>query len=131
MTISLRHCVREAQHGNHEAVLFLLREFEPLIRKYVKKYYVYYESLEEAISTADHAIVDCIFTFDLNKKDNQNDYRKNNVQRRLYTTPLNMKAIGNNVIGNASRKTSSNRISSPIFPITGRPRKKKHRNTAY
>lgn len=36
MTISLRHCVREAQHGNHEAVLFLLHEFEPLIRKYVK-----------------------------------------------------------------------------------------------
>ena len=49
MTISLRHCVREAQHGNHEAVLFLLHEFEPLIRKYVKKYYMYYESLEEAI----------------------------------------------------------------------------------
>ena len=70
MTISLRHCVREAQHGNHEAVLFLLSEFEPLIRKYVKKYYMYYESLEEAISTADHAIVDCIFTFDLNKQDN-------------------------------------------------------------
>ena len=73
MTISLRHCVREAQHGNHEAVLFLLHEFEPLIRKYVKKYYMYYESLEEAISTADHAIVNCIFTFDLNKQDNPKD----------------------------------------------------------
>ena len=83
MTISLRHCVREAQHGNHEAVLFLLHEFEPLIRKYVKKYYMYYESLEEAISTADHAIVDCIFTFDLNKQDNPKDYKTNNVQRRL------------------------------------------------
>ena len=76
MTISLRHCVREAQHGNHEAVLFLLHEFEPLIRKYVKKYYMYYESLEEAISTADHAIVNCIFTFDLNKQDNPKDYKR-------------------------------------------------------
>lgn len=101
MTISLRHCVREAQHGNHEAVLFLLHEFEPLIRKYVKKYYMYYESLEEAISTADHAIVNCIFTFDLNKQDNPKDYKTNNVHGdcwQLYTTLLNMKAIGNNVI---------------------------------
>ena len=65
MTIPLRHCVREAQHGNHEAILFLLREFEPLIRKYVKRYYVYYDSLEEAISTAQHAVVTCVFAFDL------------------------------------------------------------------
>lgn len=92
MTISLRHCVREAQHGNHEAVLFLLREFEPLIRPRLTMY--------SAKSW------------------------------QLYTTPLNMKAIGNNVIGNASRKTSSNRISSPIFPIIGLRRKKQHRNTA-
>lgn len=69
MTISLRHCVREAQHGNHEAILFLLREFEPLIRKYVKRYYVYYDSLEEAISTAQHAVVTCVFAFDLTKAD--------------------------------------------------------------
>ena len=44
---------------------------------------MYYESLEEAISTADHAIVNCIFTFDLNKQDNPKDYKTNNVQRRL------------------------------------------------
>lgn len=69
MTIPLRHCVREAQHGNREAVLFLLREFEPLIRKYVKRYYVYYDSLEEAISTAQHAVVTCVFAFDLTKAD--------------------------------------------------------------
>lgn len=69
MTIPLRHCVREAQHGNHEAILFLLREFEPLIRKYVKRYYVYYDSLEEAISTAQHAVVTCVFAFDLTKAD--------------------------------------------------------------
>ena len=28
--MTLRHCVREAQNGNHEATLFLLGQFSPL-----------------------------------------------------------------------------------------------------
>lgn len=47
--MTLRHCVREAQNGNHEATLFLLGQFSPLIKKQVKKYNGYYQSVEEAI----------------------------------------------------------------------------------
>lgn len=39
--MTLRHCVREAQNGNHEATLFLLGQFSPLIKKQVKKYNSY------------------------------------------------------------------------------------------
>lgn len=49
---------------------------------------------------------------------------------KTFKMHLNMKATGNNVIWNASRKISSNRISSLISPIIGLRRKKKRRNTA-
>ena len=126
MTIPLRHCVREAQHGNHEAILFLLREFEPLIRKYVKRYYVYYDSLEEAISTAQHAVVTCVFAFDLTKA----DY----IQRKILAAVHNAfeyESYRKQCYWKRVQKTSSNRISSPIFHITGLRRKKKRRNTVY
>ena len=70
MTMTLRHCVREAQNGNHEATLFLLGQFSPLIKKQVKKYNSYYQSIEEAISTAHAAACLCIFEFDLTKPGN-------------------------------------------------------------
>lgn len=68
--MTLRHCVREAQNGNHEAPLFLLGQFSPLIKKQVKKYNSYYQSIEEAISTAHAAACRCIFEFDLTKPGN-------------------------------------------------------------
>lgn len=68
--MTLRHCVREAQNGNHEATLFLLGQFSPLIKKQVKKYNGYYQSVEEAISTAHAAACRCIFEFDLTKPGN-------------------------------------------------------------
>lgn len=67
VTVSLRHYAKEAQNGSQEAMNIILKEFEPLIKKQVKKYYYNYQNFEEAKSSIHHAAIHCIMTFDLSE----------------------------------------------------------------
>lgn len=65
MTISLRQYAREAQHGSQEAMVYILKQFEPLVKKQARKYQHNYQSFEEAKSSIHHAAIHCIMNFDL------------------------------------------------------------------
>ena len=67
MTLTLRHTVREAQQGSLAAAAELLTQFEPLIRKQARRYRRHYQSAEEACSTGQSAVLECMYSLDLTK----------------------------------------------------------------
>ena len=65
----IRQWIRQAQAGDGEAVLAILQVFRPLLYKYARKYRYCYDSLDEALSTAHLAVLECIYSFDLDGED--------------------------------------------------------------
>lgn len=105
MTISLRHYAREAQHGSQDAMIYILEQFEPLIKKQARRYQHNYQSFEEAKSSIHHAAIHCVMTFDLTKPQtvqqvlpnrissllHQEDYRRKKYQKYVQKTFVNDK----------------------------------------
>ena len=57
--------IDRAQKGEEEAALLILRQFRPLICKYARRHRYCYDSLDEAVSVAQLAILECIHAFDV------------------------------------------------------------------
>lgn len=84
VTISLRKYAREAQHGSQEAMIYILEQFEPLVKKQARRYQHNYQSFEEAKSTIHHAAVHCIMTFDLTKPQTVQQVLPNRISSLLH-----------------------------------------------
>ena len=69
MNQTIRQWIDRAQKGEEEAVLLILQQFRPLICKYARRYWYCYGSLDEAVSVAQLAILECIHAFDLTCSD--------------------------------------------------------------
>lgn len=67
MTVQMRHCVRAAQRGDKIAIVELLKAFKPYLYRQAKKYQPYYQNFHEALSTAYHGAIDCIYQYDLSQ----------------------------------------------------------------
>ena len=65
MNQTIRHWIARAQQGEEEAVLLILQQFRPLICKYARRHRYCYDSLDEAVSVAQLAILECIHAFDV------------------------------------------------------------------
>ena len=65
MNQTMRRWIDRAQKGEEEAVLMILQQFRPLIYKYACRYQYCYDSLDEAISVAQLAMLECIHAFDM------------------------------------------------------------------
>ena len=57
--------IERAQKSEEEAVLLILQQFRPLICKYARRHRYCYDSLDEAVSVAQLAILECIHAFDV------------------------------------------------------------------
>jgi RNA polymerase sigma factor (sigma-70 family) len=66
---TIRHWIARAQEGEEEAVLLILQQFRPLICKYARRHRYCYDSLDEAVSVAQLAILECVHAFDLSCDD--------------------------------------------------------------
>ena len=69
MNQTIRQWIARAQQGEEDAVLLLLRQFRPLICRYARRHRYCYDSLEEAVSVAQLAMLECIHAFDLSGGD--------------------------------------------------------------
>lgn len=69
MTIQMRHCIRAAQRGDKIAIAELLKAFKPYLYRQAKKYQPYYQNFHEALSTACHGAIDCIYQYNLNQSE--------------------------------------------------------------
>lgn len=69
MNQTIRHWIARAQEGEEEAVLLILQQFRPLICKYARRHRYCYDSLDEAVSVAQLAILECVHAFDLSCDD--------------------------------------------------------------
>lgn len=67
MTIQMRHCVRAAQRGDKIAAEELIKAFKPYLNHQAKKYQRFYQNFDEALSTAYHGAIDCIYQYDLSQ----------------------------------------------------------------
>ena len=65
MNHTIRQWIARAQQGEEAAVLLILQQFRPLICKYARRHRYCYDSLDEAVSVAQLAILECIHAFDL------------------------------------------------------------------
>ena len=65
MNHTIRQWIASAQQGEEAAVLLILQQFRPLICKYARRHRYCYDSLDEAVSVAQLAILECIHAFDL------------------------------------------------------------------
>lgn len=63
----MRHCVRAAQRGDKIAAEELIKAFKPYLNHQAKKYQRFYQNFDEALSTAYHGAVDCIYQYDLSQ----------------------------------------------------------------
>lgn len=73
----IRQWIDRAQKGEEEAVLLILQQFRPLICKYARRHRYCYDSLDEAVSVAQLAILECIHAFDLTCDDEAHkDFRR-------------------------------------------------------
>lgn len=63
----MRHCVRAAQRGDKIAAEKLIKAFKPYLYRQAKKYQPYYQNFDEALSTAYHGAINCIYQYDLNQ----------------------------------------------------------------
>ena len=57
--------IARAQEGEEEAILLILQQFRPLICKYARRHRYCYDSLDEAVSVAQLAILECVHAFDV------------------------------------------------------------------
>ena len=69
MTIQMRHCIRAAQRGDKIAIAELLKAFKPYLYRQAKKSQPYYQNFHEALSTACHGAIDCIYQYDLSQSE--------------------------------------------------------------
>ena len=69
MTIQMRHCVRAAQRGDKIAAEELIKAFKPYLHHQAKKYQRFYQNFDEALSTAYHGAIDCIYQYDLSQSE--------------------------------------------------------------
>lgn len=69
MNQTIRQWIARAQEGEEEAVLLILQQFRPLICKYARRHRYCYDSLDEAVSVAQLAILECVHAFDLSCDD--------------------------------------------------------------
>ena len=69
MNQTIRRWIDRAQKGEEEAVLLILQQFRPLICKYARRHRYCYDSLDEAVSVAQLAILECVHAFDLSCDD--------------------------------------------------------------
>lgn len=69
MTIQMRHCIRAAQRGDKIAIAELLKAFKPYLYRQAKKYQPYYQNFHEALSTACHGAIDCIYQYNLSQSE--------------------------------------------------------------
>lgn len=65
----IRQWIARAQQGEEAAVLLILQQFRPLICKYARRHRYCYDSLDEAVSVAQLAILECVHAFDLSCDD--------------------------------------------------------------
>ena len=65
MNHTIRQWIARAQKGEEAAVLLILQQFRSLICKYARRYRYCYDSLDEAVSVAQLAILECVHAFDL------------------------------------------------------------------
>ncbi|MBM6732452.1 RNA polymerase sigma factor [Megasphaera stantonii] len=69
MNQTIRQWIARAQQGEEKAALLILQQFRPLICKYARRHRYCYDSLDEAVSVAQLAILECIHAFDLSCDD--------------------------------------------------------------
>ena len=69
MNHTIRQWIASAQQGEEAAVLLILQQFRPLICKYARRHRYCYDSLDEAVSVAQLAILECVHAFDLSCDD--------------------------------------------------------------
>ena len=69
MNQTIRQWIDRAQQGEEEAVLLILQQFRPLICKYARRHRYCYDSLDEAVSVAQLAILECVHAFDVTGDD--------------------------------------------------------------
>ena len=69
MNQTIRQWIARAQQGEEAAALLILQQFRPLICKYVRRHRYCYGSLDEAVSVAQLAILECVHAFDLSCDD--------------------------------------------------------------
>lgn len=69
MNHTIRQWIASAQQGEETAVLLILQQFRPLICKYARRHRYCYDSLDEAVSVAQLAILECVHAFDLSCDD--------------------------------------------------------------
>ena len=65
MNQNIYQWIARAQQGEEAAALLILQQFRPLICKYARRHRYCYDSLDEALSTAHLAVLECIYSFDL------------------------------------------------------------------
>ena len=68
MNHTIRQWIASAQQGE-AAVLLILQQFRALICKYARRHRYCYDSLDEAVSVAQLAILECVHAFDLSCDD--------------------------------------------------------------
>lgn len=69
MNQTIRQWIARAQQGEEAAALLILQQFRPLICKYARRHWYCYGSLDEAVSVAQLAILECVHAFDLSCDD--------------------------------------------------------------
>ena len=69
MNQTIRQWIARAQQGEEAAVLLILQQFRLLICKYARRHRYCYDSLDEAVSVAQLAILECVHAFDLSCDD--------------------------------------------------------------
>ena len=69
MNQTIRQWIARAQQGEEAAALLILQQFRPLICKYARRHRYCYGSLDEAVSVAQLAILECVHAFDLSCDD--------------------------------------------------------------
>ena len=93
MNQTIRHWIARAQEGEEEAVLLILQQFRPLICKYARRHRYCYDSLDEAVSVAQLAILECVHAFDLSCDDEAHKAFRRAVDRVFKRESRRFKAI--------------------------------------
>ena len=69
MNQTIRQWIARALQGEEAAALLILQQLRPLIGKYARRHRYCYGSLDEAVSVAQLAILECVHAFDLSCDD--------------------------------------------------------------
>ncbi|WP_292107895.1 sigma-70 family RNA polymerase sigma factor [Megasphaera sp.] len=107
MTIQMRHCVRAAQRGDKIAAEELIKAFKPYLHHQAKKYQRFYQNFDEALSTAYHGAIDCIYQYDLSQSETvtemmvasvHNHLRRESYSRTCYYQRVEKTIMENNTL---------------------------------